>query len=175
MRTRLGDHLAPLRRPAALAALAAAAGGTVAAMSRGLPLWRLVADVRALETNDAQQMAVLDGAATTPWTAAVVLVGVVVVVVAVLVALDRPPPMAEPLLVASAAVLVAAAGLLLLARPAPAAFDGQAAVAELRDQDTALPAGVEIELRVEPGSGIPALGLAGLLVAGGTLVALRHG
>lgn len=175
MRTRLGDHLAPLRRPAALAALAAAAGGIAAAMAPRLPLWRLVADVRALETNGAQDMAVLDGAATTPWTAAIALVGVVAVVIAVLVALDRPPPLAEQLLVAIAALLVAAAGLLLLDRPPPAAFDDVAAVAELRDEGTALPAGVEIELHVEPDSGIALLGLAGLLVAAGTLVALRRG
>lgn len=175
MRTRIGDHLAPLRRPAALAALAAAAGGTVTAMAPRLPLWQLAVDVRALDTTGSQHVAVLRGSATTPWTGAIAVVGVVVVVVAFLVALDRPPPLAEQVLLGSAALVVATAGVLLLAPPDPAAFDGDPAVAELRSGEAALPSGVEIDLEVEPATGIAALGLAGLLVAAGAFVALRRG
>ncbi len=175
MRTSLGDHLVALRRPAALAALGAAAGGAVAAMAPNLPLWRLTARVQALDTVGRQEVTSLTGEATSALTWGIALAGLVVVVLAALVAVDRPPPAAELLLVGAGVLLVLAAGVLLLDPPSPQAFGDDAAAAELVAGDVPLPTGVGIDLWVQPDSGIWALFAAGALVVVGTLVALRRG
>lgn len=175
MRTSLGDHLLALRRPAALAALAAAAGGVVASMAPWMALWRLTARVQALDTVGEQPVAVLPGSDASPLVWAVAAVGVVAAVLAVLVAVDRPPPRAETLLVGAGVVVVAAVGVLLVTRPATGAFRGRAGAAELMDGEVPLPTGVGIDLGVEPAMGMWVLAAAGLLVVAGTLVALRRG
>ena len=175
MRTSLGDHLVALRRPAALAALAAAGGGVVAAMAPRLPLWRLTARVQALDTVGRQQVATLPGEATSDLAWAVAAVGVVVVVLAALVAVDRPPPAAERLLVGGGLLVVAVTAVLLGTRPAPTAFGHDAAAAELVSGAAPLPTGVDIDLWVQPAAGLWALLAAGVVVVAGTLVALRHG
>ena len=172
MRTSLGDHLVTLRRPAALAALGAATGGLVAVLAPRLPLWRLAAEVQALDTVGRQDVTTLPGAATSPWTWAVAAVGAVVIVLAVLVAVDRPPPHAERVLVGAGAVVLAATAALFVARPGPAAFPGQS---DLATGAVPLPTGVGIDLWVEPGAGLWLLVGAGVLVVLGTLVALRRG
>lgn len=175
MRTSLGDHLRALRRPAALAALAAAAGGAVAAMAPQMALWRLIARVQALDTVGEQPVAVLPGSAASPVVWGVAAIGVAVVVVASLVAVDRPPPHAEALLVSAGAAIVAAVGVLLVTSPGTAAFAGRPGAAELVDGQVPLPSGVGIDLAVEPATGMWVLAASGLLVAAGTLVALRRG
>lgn len=175
MRTSVGDHLLALRRPAALAALAAAAGGVVGAMAPRLAIWRLDAQVRALDTVGEQAVTVLVGARASSLTWVVAAVGVTVVVLAVLVAVDRPPAFAEQLLVASGGLLLGAAGWLLLQRPPLSAFTHHRGAAELVNGDVELPRGVAINLVVEPAMGIWVLAAAGLLVVAGTVVALRRG
>lgn len=175
MRTRLGDHLHALRRPAALAALAATAGGAVAAMAPSIALWSLVAQVRALDTTGEQPVAVLRGAGASPVVWVVVAAGVVAVVVSLLVAVDRPPPLAEPVLLTAGALVVAAVGLLAVDRPDSHAFGHNAGARELVAGDVPLPTGVGIDLAVQPAMGLWVLGAAGLLVIAGSLVALRRG
>lgn len=175
MRTSLGDHLLALRRPAALAALAAAAGGAVAAMAPQLALWRLTARVQALDTVGEQPVTQLAGGATSSLAWVVAATGVAIVVLATLVALDRPPPHAEGLLCGAGTLVLAAVVVLLLAPPGPSAFAGRPGVAELTSGDVPLPSGIGIELSVEPATGMWVLATAGLLVIAGTLVALRRG
>lgn len=175
MRTSLGDHLRVLRRPAALAALAAAAGGVVAALAPRMALWRLTARVQALDTVGEQPVAVLGGSAASPLTWGVAAVGAAVVVLAVLVAADRPPPHPEVLLVGAGVLMVAAVGVLLVTRPSTDAFAGRPGAAELIDGEVPLPTGVGIELGVEPAMGMWVLAAAGLLVVAGSMVALRRG
>jgi uncharacterized membrane protein YhhN len=172
--TSLGDHLVALRRPAALAALAAAAGGAVAALAPQLRLWRLTAQVQALDTVDVQEVTALRGAATSDLTWGLAGIGVVVVGLAVLVAVDRPPPAAERLLVAAGLLVLAGTTALLVDRPATSAFTGGAAT-ELVAGDVPLPTGVDIALEVQPTTGFWVLYVAGLLMIAGTLVALRRG
>ena len=175
MRTTLGDHLLALRRPAALAALAAAAGGAIAAIAPHMALWRLTASVQALDTVGQQPVAVLRGAATSPLTWGIAAIGVVAIVLALLVAVDRPPPHPEVLLVGAGLLLMGAVGTLLATRPPPAAFAGQPGAAELVDGTVPLPTGVGIDLSVQPALGMWALASAGLLVVAGSMVALRRG
>lgn len=175
MRTSLGDHLRALRRPAALAALAAAAGGAVAAMAPQMALWQLVARVQALDTVGEQPVTALPGSAASPLTWAVAVLGMAVVVLAALVAVDRPPPHAEALLVGAGVVVVGCVGVLLLTPPGTAAFAGLPGATELVDGQVPLPSGVGIDLAVEPATGMWVLAASGLLVAAGTLVALRRG
>lgn len=175
MRTSLGDHLLALRRPAALAALVAAAGGVAAALAPHMPLWRLTASVQALDTVGEQPVTVLDGAATSPVTWGIAAVGVVAVVLALLVAVDRPPPRPEALLVGTGVLLMTAVGVLLATRPSPAAFAGRPGAAELVEGTVPLPTGVGIDLGVEPALGMWVLASAGLLVVAGSMLALRRG
>lgn len=175
MRTSLGDHLVTLRRPAALAALAAAAGGVVAVLSPRLGLYELVAEVQALDTIGAQRVTVLAGADATAVTWGVAGVGVVVVALALLVAVDRPPGFAEPTLVACGALLLAAVVWLLVDAPADQAFADRPGVADLVAPGTRLPTGVDLQLAVRPAAGVWLLAGAGVLVIAGTLVALRRG
>lgn len=175
MRTSLGDHLVALRRPAAVAALAAAGGGAVAAMAPSLPLWRLTARVQALDTVGSQPVTSLPGGATSDLTWAVAAVGIVVVVLASMVAVDRPPPAAERLLVGAGLLVLAATFLLLATRPTAAAFAGDAAAADLVTGATPLPTGVDIDLWVQPAPGLWTLLVAGVLVVAGSIVALRRG
>lgn len=175
MRTSLGDHLVALRRPAALAALGAAAGGVVAAMAPRLPLWRLTARVQALDTVGRQEVTSLSGGATSWLTWGIAVAGVLVVVLAALVAVDRPPPAAERVLVATGALVVLAAAVLLADPPSVTAFAGDAAAADLIAGSVPLPTGVGIDLWVQPDSGLWALFATGALVVVGTLVALRRG
>lgn len=175
MHTSLGDHLLALRRPAALAALAAAAGGGVALMAPRMAVWRLVAQVRALDTTGEQTVAVLQGAETSALVWAVAVAGAVVVVVSLLVAVDRPPPLAESALVAAGAVVVGIVGLLVIDRPGTQAFAHHIGAGELVAGDVPLPTGVGIDLAVQPAVGLWVLGAAGLLVIAGSMVALRRG
>lgn len=175
MRTSLGDHLVALRRPAALAALGAAAGGAVAAMAPTLPLWRLTARVQALDTVGRQDVTALSGDATSGVTWGIAVVGVLVVVLAALVAVDRPPPAAERLLVGAGVLVMVATGVLLADRPPARAFADDLAAADLIGGEVPLPTGVGIDLWVQPDSGMWALFAAGALVVTGTLVALRRG
>lgn len=175
MRTSLGDHLVTLRRPAAMAALAAAAGGVVAAIAPRLSLWHLTARVQALDTVGRQDVTALSGDATSGLTWGVAAIGAVVVVLAFLVAIDRPPPLAEPLLVGAGIAIVATAGLLAMDRPPPAAFAGDPAAADLIQGGVPLPTGVGIDLWVQPAAGLWVLAGAGVLVVVGTVVALRRG
>lgn len=175
MRTSLGDHLLALRRPAALAALAAAAGGGVALMAPRMAVWQLVARVRALDTTGEQPVAVLRGAETSSLVWAVAAAGAVVIVVSLLVAVDLPPPLAESVLVAAGAVVIAAIGLLVMDRPGPQSFARDTGAAELVAGDVPLPTGVGIDLAVQPALGLWVLGAAGLLVIAGSMVALRRG
>lgn len=174
MRTSVGDHLLALRRPAALAALAAAAGGAVAVMAPSMVLWRLTAQVRALDTVGEQPVSVLQGADSSPAVWGIAAVGVAVVVVALLVAVDRPPPLAESVLVAGGAVAIGGVGLLVIQRPGTDAFHHGGA-RELVSGAVPLPTGVGIDLAVEPALGLWVLGAAGLLVIAGSMVALRRG
>lgn len=175
MRTSLGDHLLALRRPAALAALAAAAGGGVAVMAPRMAVWQLIAQVRALDTTGEQSVAVLQGAETSSLAWVVAAAGAVVVVVSLLVAIDRPPPLAESVLVAAGAVVVGTIGLLVIDRPSTRAFAHDVGAGELVAGDVPLPTGVGIELAVQPTLGLWVLGAAGLLVIAGSMVALRRG
>ncbi len=175
MRTSLGDHLVALRRPAALAALGAAAGGAVAAMAPTMPLWRLTARVQALDTVGRQDVTSLPGSATSSLTWGIAAVGVAVVVLAAMVAVDRPPPAAERLLVGAGLVVVVATGVLLASPPSSRAFADDVAAAELVGGDVPLPTGVGIDLWVQPDTGLWALFAAGALVVTGSLVALRRG
>lgn len=175
VRTSLGDHLLALRRPAALAALAATAGGAVAAMAPSMALWRLTAQVRALDTTGEQPVTVLRGAETSSVVWVIAAAGVAAVVVSLLVAVDRPPPLAESVLVAAGAAVIAAVGLLVIDRPGTHAFGHHAGARELVAGDVPLPTGVGIELAVEPALGLWVLGAAGLLVIAGSMVALRRG
>lgn len=175
MHTSLGDHLVALRRPAALAAIGAAAGGAVAAMAPSLPLWQLAARVQALDTVGQQEVTALSGGATSGLTWAIAAVGLVVVVLATMVAVDRPPPAAEALLVGAGLLVVAATVVLLADRPAATAFATDVAAADLVTGEVPLPTGVGIDLWVQPASGLWALLAAGALVVVGSLVALRRG
>lgn len=175
MRTSVGDHLLALRRPAALAAVAAAAGGAVGCIAPRMGVWQLTARVRALDTVGDQRVATLSGAEASPLAWVVAAVGLVAVVLALLVAVDRPPPFAEQLLVGAGGLLLGAAGAVLLDRPAPSAFSGHRGAADLVGDGVPLPTGVAIELAVEPALGIWVLAAAGLLVAAGTMVAMRRG
>jgi len=175
VRTRLGDHLPALRRPAALAALAATAGGVVASMAPSMTLWHLTAQVRALDTTGEQPVTVLQGAETSPVVWAIAAAGVAAVVVSLLVAVDRPPPLAESVLVAAGAAVVAVVGVLVINRPTAHAFGHHAGARELVAGDVPLPTGVGIDLAVEPALGLWVLGAAGLLVIAGSMVALRRG
>lgn len=175
MRTSLGDHLVALRRPAALAAIGAAAGGAVAAMAPSLPLWQLAARVQALDTVGQQEVAALSGEATSGLTWAIAAVGLAVVVLATMVAVDRPPPAAEALLVGAGVLVVAATAVLFADRPATTAFATDVAAADLVTGDVPLPTGVGIDLWVQPASGLWALLAAGALVVVGSLVAMRRG
>lgn len=175
MRTSLGDHLLALRRPAGMAALAAAAGGVVALMAPRMTLWRLTARVQALDTVGDQPVTGLAGADASPLTWAVALIGVAIVVVAVLVAVDRPPPRAEPLLVGAGAIVVTATSILLATPPGPRRFAHAPGVGDLIGDAVPLPTGVGIDLAVEPAMGMWVLAAAGPLVIAGTLVAMRRG
>lgn len=175
MRTSLGDHLVALRRPAALAAVAAASGGVVAAMAPRQGLWRLSAQVQALDTIGEQSVTTLRGAEASWLTWAVAAVGVVIVVTALLVALDRPPPRAEEVLLAAGVAVLLGSGLLLVTPPGAAAFAGDAAAAELLAGDAPLPTGVAIDLSVRPAAGLWMLPAGGVLVLAGTVLALRRG
>lgn len=175
MRTGIGDHLLALRRPAALAALAAGAGGLVGVLAPRMAMWRLDAQVRALDTVGEQPVTILTGAQTSPVAWLVAAVGALVIALAVLVAVDRPPAYAEQLLVGAGGLQLGAAGWLLVARPDRSAFTHHAGAAELVRGDVVLPTGVAIDLTVEPALGIWVLAAAGLLVVAGTMVALRRG
>jgi len=175
VRTSLGDHLVALRRPAALAAVAAAFGGVVAVMAPRLGLWRLSAQVQALDTIGEQAVTTLRGAESSRVSWAIAAVGVVIVVNALLVALDRPPPRAEGVLLAAGVAVLLGSGLLLVTPPGAAAFADHAAAAELLAGDAPLPTGVDIDLSVRPASGLWMLPAGGVLVLAGTVVALRRG
>lgn len=175
MRTSVGDHLLALRRPAAMAALAAAGGGGIAAMAPRMTLWELTARVQALDTVGEQPVTGLPGHAASPVTWVVAAVGLAVVVIAVLVAVDRPPPRAESLLLSAGALVVTAVAALLLLRPDREAFAARPDAADLITGDVALPTGVGIDLAVEPAMGMWVLAAAGLLVIVGSLLALRRG
>lgn len=175
MRTSLGDHLVALRRPAALAALAAAAGGFVAVMAPWLQLWRLTARVQALDTVGRQDVTGLTGAAASWLTWALAAVGIAVIVLSVLVAVDRPPSHAEPVLVTAGLLVLGGTIALRLTPPDPTAFTADVAAADLVSGSVPLPTGVGIDLWVEPAAGLWLLAGAGALIVVGTLVALRRG
>lgn len=174
MRTSLGDHLVVLRRPAALAALAAAAGGAIGVYAPRLGLWTLTARVQALDTTGESAVTTMPGAQASPATWLAMSAGVVIIAVALLVALDRPPRRALRLLVASAAVLLLVTMAALLQRPEPAAFAADPRSGGLV-AGVALPLGVGIELLVHPAIGMWVLAASGLLVAAGAIVADRRG
>lgn len=175
MRTSLGDHLVALRRPAALAALAAAAGGGVAVVAPRLALWRLTARVQALDTVGRQDVTALDGATTSSLTWVIAAVGVAVIGLAVLVAVDRPPPHAEAGLVGAGLFVAVTAIAMRAMPPATSAFTGDVTAADLVSGSVPLPTGVGIDLWVEPAAGLWLLVGAGALIVAGTLVALRRG
>ena len=174
MRVRLRDDLHALRRPGALAAVVAALGGLLAVWFPRTTAWRLVATVDAVGTADERTVAHLRAAEVTDVAWAAPVIGVVVVVVALLVAIDRPPVAAERLLLLGAVGMLALTIAVIVARPAPAAFAAHGRAADLVGAQEALPAGIEIELRVGPAPAPVALGVAALGVAVCGLLATRR-
>ncbi len=174
LRTSLGDQLVAMRRPAALAALASAAGGWIGVRAPTLGVWSLQAQVQALDTTGETTVTRMAGADATPLVWVAVAAGVVIIALSLLVALDRPVAHAPMLVIACGAVLLTVTLGVAMQPPSPADFHGSVATEMLQD-GVALPTGVGIELRVEPGPGLLVLGLSGLLAAAGAVVADRRG
>ena len=136
--------------------------------------WSLVATVDALGTTDESTVATLSAVEVTPLAWAATGVGVLVVVVSMLVAIDKPPPGAERVLLLAALAMAAVTVAVVVARPAPTDFTVEPGTRDLVE-GTSLPTGVSVDLAVEPSSGPVLLGLGALVVAGGTVLAMRRG
>lgn len=175
MRARLRDDLHALRRPGAVAAIGAALGGMLALRAPTAPAWALVATVDALGTADESTVATLTASQTTSVARAAWVLGALVVAVALLLAIDRPPRIAEPVLLVAAVGMLAVTMSVLVARPTPADFLGHREVADLVAGEQSLPAGIDIDLAVQPTAGPMLLGLAAMGVVIGTVLATRRG
>lgn len=139
-----------------------------------LGVWSLQAQVQALDTTGETTVTHMTGADATPVVWVAVAAGVVVILLAASIALDRPLTHASTTIIAAGAVLLAVTLAVAMQRPGAEEFHSRAA-AEMLQEGVALPTGVGIELRVEPGPGMLALGLSGVLAAAGAVVADRRG